>query len=107
MPTPSVITSSLQSFVCLSAHPPSRGILFFHNCFLWPHEKVALQMGKEKREMYNSANEKWSNAFMPGSYGIGSEREDQRACKRQPTLFAEVPTRKGILRIAIRKEKKP
>lgn len=42
---------------------------------------------------------------MPWSRGIGKEREDQNACERQSILFVDDPTRREILKIAIRKRK--
>jgi hypothetical protein len=69
--------------------------------------EVALQVVREKGKRYNNANEKWSMLSCFGRVVLKKEREDHKACERQPTLFAEVPTRRGILRIAIRKEKKP
>jgi hypothetical protein len=41
-----------------------------------------------------------------GRSGIGREREDQGVCERHSTIFAGVPTRKEILKIAVRKKRR-
>lgn len=106
---PSVITSPLQSFssACLST---LLSIVFFF-CFITVScgrmKKAAFQRGKRKRGKGITTPVRSGRRFHAlVVWYLEKEREDHRACERQPALFAEVPTRRGILGIAVRKEKK-
>lgn len=70
-------------------------------------KKAAFQRGKRKRGKGITTPVRSGRRFHAlVVWYLEKEREDHRACERQPALFAEVPTRRGILGIAVRKEKK-
>jgi hypothetical protein len=63
-------------------------------------------MGKGKEECITAPMKSGRMLSCLGRVVLEVKEKTKEHVKRQPTLFAEVPTRRRILRIAIRKEKK-
>jgi len=96
MPVPSVITSSLQSFVRLSVHSSLHRIFFFITVSCDHMRKWHSKGAREKGKRYNNASEKWSSLSCLGRVVLKKKEKTTEHVKDNHTSLLKYRPDEGL-----------